>query len=280
MPRSPANLDRGNFMISIHLLDQDVSPTLQDTARRFADEHDQFDGHSILFSSRRPALTPYVDPLVSLASRILFLFYYMLFLGSQKDELSVGLAERVSFAKDTAVPASAYLEIEAGQALQTYQASLTLTAQLRGLRWLMFHYRLPTYIFFTLLFWACEVLFMTAAWSFWSMSSWTERASLEYSGSGKNGDRVAEYARKDSEGLSDRPSTKKQESDVKKEEDVEEEEVRQTRLLSELPLAGAEADDEFEGDDGNVAGTGSSYTQQRGRDIAGVRRRASHDRPT
>lgn len=267
MPRSQANLDRGNFMVSLHLLDLDVSPMLQDAARQFADDHDQFDGHNVLFSSRRPALTPYEDPLVSLASRTLFLFYYMLFPGSHKHELRVGLAERVSFSKGAIVPASAYLEIEAGQTLQTYEASLTLTAQLRGLRWLMFHYRLPTYVFFTLLFWACEVLFMAVAWSFWSMSSTSENKSLEYAGYEKNSDRGD---------MSDRPSSLKLESDVKEEEDAEREEARQTRLLSELPLAGAEADDEYEDDDGRAAGTGSSYGQQRGRDGAGVRRRASH----
>lgn len=280
MPRSQANLDRGNFMVSLHLLDMDVSPTLQDAARRFADDHDQLDGHSILFSSRRPALTPYEDPLVSLASRILFLFYYMLFPGSQKHELSVGLAERVSFAKGAVVPASAYLEVEAGQTLQTYAVSLTLTAQLRGLRWLMFHYRLPTYIFFTLLFWACEVLFMGAAWSFWSVSLASGNKRLEYSGDERDSDWAAEHMRREREELSDRPLHLKLESDVKEEDDLEKEEARQTRLLSELPLAGAEADDEYEDDDGRAAGTGSSYGQQRGRDGAGVRRRASQGAST
>lgn len=283
IPRSQANLDRGNFMVSLHLLDLDVSPALHGAAKRFADDHDHFDGHSSLFSSRRPALTPYEDPLVSLASRVLFLFYYMLFPGSQKHELSIGLAERVSFAKGNAVPASAYIEVEAGQSLQTYQATLTLTAQLRGLRWLMFHYRLPTYIFFTFLFWACEVLFMGAAWSLWSMSSAPERASLEYSGEREKSDWVAEYARKGRENPSGRRSPRMLDLDVKDEEEddeIKEEEARQTRSLSELPLAGAEADDEYEGDDVGGVGTGSNYSQQRGRDVANVRRRASHDTST
>lgn len=294
MPRSQANVDRGNFMVSLHMLDLDTTPLLEAAARHFVDSHDQFEGHNILFSSRRPALVPYVDPLVSLASRILFLFYYMVFPSSQTTDLTIGLAERVSFAKGSALPASAYIEIEAGQTIETYQAFLVLTAQLRGLRWLMYHYRLPTYIFFTGLFWICEVLFMAGAWSVWTLATASKDSGLDYDErERKSSSGAVEDAGGYNDDLSDRPSRfpgaggslpLKQDPDIKDEvEEEEKEEAQRAKLLSEIPIAGAEADDEFEDDERGgraAAGTGSSYSEQRSGSGARVRRRTSHNEST
>ena len=158
MPRSPANLDRGNFMVSLHLIDSRDQNTVGARADEFARSHVGFGVNKVLFSSRRPALVPYADPLVSLTSRILFIGYHLLSSNSQRHTMTVKLAERVSFAKDSLKPAAAYIEVEAGQDIQIYNTQLTLTAQLRGLRYLMVHYRLLTYIVFTLLFWFFEVL--------------------------------------------------------------------------------------------------------------------------
>jgi seipin len=290
MPRSQPNVDRGNFMVSLHMLDLDTSPLLEAAARQFVDNHDQFEGHNILFSSRRSALVTYVDPLVSLASRILFLFYYMIFPSSQTTDLTVDLAERVSFPRGSALPASAYIEIEAGQTIETYRASLVLTAQLRGLRWLMYHYRLPTYIFFTGLFWICEVLFMAGAWSFWTIvTGFKNKDSGHDDGETKSNSRALENPGGYNDDLSDRsqrfPTTGeslrlKQDPDVKDEgEDDEKEEAQRAKLLSEIPIAGAEADDEYEDDERGgraIAGTGSSYSEQRRGSGARARRRTSH----
>lgn len=279
-------------MVSIHLLDLDVSPLLQETARQFVDDHDHFDGHTVLFSSRRPALVPYLDPLVSTASRVLFLFYYMFFPGAQTTELNVVLAERVSFPKGTTLPGAAYLEIEAGQDLQTYQVSLILTAQLRGLRWLMFHYRLPMYIFFTLLFWFCEVVFMGGAWSVWSVLT----AGRDINEGYRDHERKSQWALEDDgrehEILSDRQHEfgarlLKSDPDIKEErKDDDDDGPQRVQLLSELPIAGAEADDEYEDDEkrgglsSSAAGTGSSYNKQRGGDDISFRRRSSHNSPS
>ncbi|GKT94144.1 seipin domain-containing protein [Colletotrichum tofieldiae] len=170
MPRSPANTHRGNFMVALHLLDAGAISTGNDKFQPHIppEPYSHFDGKSVLFSSRRPALIPYQDPLVSLASRIFFLAYHILFADSQTCVLTVPMAERVELAKGSSLPSSAYLEIQGGQSIETYHASVTLTAQLRGLRWLMFHYRLATLTSAVLLFWASEVLFMAVAWVVWS----------------------------------------------------------------------------------------------------------------
>ncbi|EEU47301.1 uncharacterized protein NECHADRAFT_5671, partial [Fusarium vanettenii 77-13-4] len=164
MPRSNPNVERGNFMISLHMLDSKPDFELQAKAGQHAAEHGGFGTTNILFSSRRPALFPYVDPFVSLASRVLFLAYHLFAPGSSSSTMMIPLAERVWFSKGSMVPKSAYIEVEAGQTIQIYHAALQLTAQLRGLRWLMVHYRISTFIAFTFLFWICEIIFMAVAW--------------------------------------------------------------------------------------------------------------------
>ncbi|KAJ4152707.1 hypothetical protein NW754_004505 [Fusarium falciforme] len=137
MPRSNPNVERGNFMISLHMLDSKADFELQAKAGQHAAEHGGFGTTNVLFSSRRPALFPYVDPFVSLASRVLFLAYHLFAPGSSSSTMMIPLAERVWFSKGSMIPKSAYIEVEAGQTIQIYHAALQLTAQLRGLRWLM-----------------------------------------------------------------------------------------------------------------------------------------------
>ncbi|KAF7547802.1 hypothetical protein G7046_g8895 [Stylonectria norvegica] len=266
MPRSPPNVDRGNFMISLHLLDSKADNQLEMSARQYAFAHDGFGEHKVLFSSRRPVLIPYVDPVISLASRVLFLFYHMFAPGSSTCTMIIPLAERVKFSKSSTIPSAAYIEVEAGQTVQIYYAALSLTAQLRGLRWLMFHYRFPTYIAFTFLFWVFELIFMSVAWavSGSALGDAGKRQRLEKSHDGLYKDEAEE----EREQLSDVPETfptygkqqpLKYEPAIKRELEVE-------RPISEVPVGGAEADDEEDYDDeedeyrkGRDSGLGTSY---------------------
>ncbi|OAA79345.1 SH3 domain protein [Akanthomyces lecanii RCEF 1005] len=288
MPRSPANLDRGNFMVSLHLIDSRDQNTVGARADEFARSHVGFGVNKVLFSSRRPALVPYADPLVSLTSRILFIGYHLLSSNSQRHTMTVKLAERVSFAKDSLKPAAAYIEVEAGQDIQIYNTQLTLTAQLRGLRYLMVHYRLLTYIVFTLLFWFFEVLFMSAAWSAWSSytSMPVDGGKLRIKGSAHgdatdSGDDLDHDDRGEDDEDGDEVvrsrgvkygSSKfsKRELGIKGEETPE-------RSLADIPVAGAEADDEDDSEEEErkyqaTSGKGTSYRKE---GTESVRRRAS-----
>jgi len=275
MPKSTSNTERGNFMIAIHLLDSPVDRTLDDDAAVFASTHESFGvARNVLFRSRRPALVPYVDPIVSLTSRVMFLFWHMVFPSANTITLNVPLAERVTFPRLTGPPKAAYVEVEAGQTIQIYSAELTLTAQLSGLRYIMFHYRLPAYITFTLLFWIFEVVFMGGAFLLFG--------PLRSANSTRDEDPASRPTSKGSklEGpvetseYSDHPHTfpttgrqahLKYEPDIKKEEVDDETE----RLLSELPTAGAEADDEDDDIDP------PSYASGAHSDVASVKKRSS-----
>ncbi|KAK5995086.1 Seipin-like-like protein [Cladobotryum mycophilum] len=276
LPRSPANTERGNFMISLHLLGTTSTDAVAASARKFANGQPDFEEHAVLFTSRRPTLVPYIDPVVSLASRLLFLLYHMLAPGTQTCTMIIPLGERVAFAKDSAIPTVAYIEVEAGQDIQIYSAVLTMTAQLRGLRWLMFHYRVSTFLAFTSLFWACEFLFMSVVWTALSALMGSSTSSGK-----KPQGKQDHYLEDDSGGGEDRDETSdypqtfptygrqpplKHEPDVKKEEERE-------RTLAEIPMAGAEADDEDEDGDGvqRDSGIGTSYSEGEAAVFAGER---------
>ncbi|KAL2759498.1 hypothetical protein ACRALDRAFT_1007124, partial [Sodiomyces alcalophilus JCM 7366] len=168
VPQSPTNTDRGNFMVNLHLLGPGF-PSADSESYDAPEPESLLHQRKKLFSSRRPALLPYRDPLVSLASRILLLGYHLLVPESQALDLKVSMGEQVELASQYSdMPVSAYLEIHAGQVLQTYDATIVITAQLRGLRWLMYQYRIPVFILATLLFWAAEIFFMVAVWAIWT----------------------------------------------------------------------------------------------------------------
>lgn len=275
-------------MISLHLLDATADGRLDTSAQLHAAEHAGFGETEVLFSSRRSALLPYVDPFVSLATRVLFLFYHIFAPGSSTSEMVIPLAERVWFPKGSKIPGSAYVEVEAGQAIQVYHAGLRLTAQLRGLRWLMVHYRISTYLAFTFLFWVCELVFMGIAWGIWSATTGSPPGDGDVKTRGLEGAwRQAVKDEEEEEGgqreEEDRPTTFPtygRQPPLKYEPEVKQEGVEE-QPLSELPRGGADADDEDEDDDEDDddaqkrdSGLGTSYSEEgSGR----IRRRASRN---
>lgn len=151
-------MDRGNFMIALHLLDTDLTTTL-DVVHPPESGRSLIDPQSVMLTTRRPALMPYVDPAVSLARRLVFLPLHLM---SPKNELytmTIPLAESVVFPRSSRVPKSIYVELQAGQNLQTSEVSVTMTANLRGLRYILHNYRIVSFVALTLGFWSMEMLF-------------------------------------------------------------------------------------------------------------------------
>ncbi|GAB0131731.1 hypothetical protein EsDP_00000192 [Epichloe bromicola] len=282
MPRSPPNTDRGNFMVSLYLVRDGGKSYQTDTSgRQIPSVQKYLDSQRILFQSRRPALMPYEDPIISIAKSVLFMGYYIMFPRSQGRTMTVQLAKRVHFDKTAMQPTTALVEIEAGQNIQIYETALTLTAQLRGLRWLMFHYRLLTYVAFTFLFWACEILFMCLAWAVWSSTTASKSSAA------RGGDFTdAEDDRFEDDDYSDRPAssiTHGKQADMKKEPRIKlEASDEQDRAISDIPMGGTGADDEEDfadedieiGGDEGIVGAATSY---KGKGSDSVRRRASRN---
>ncbi|CEJ91004.1 hypothetical protein VHEMI06749 [[Torrubiella] hemipterigena] len=278
MPKSPVNMERGNFMVRMLLIGDKGSGDLAAEALEYARSRKQISGKNVLYKVRRPALAPYSDPMVSLVSRLLWLGYHVLFPASQAMEMSIQLAERVSFAKDALVPASAYVEVEAGGSIQIYKAAVTLTAQLRGLRWAMHHYRIVTFTIFTVAFWLCEILFMSAVLLVWLSFTANEeplddgKSSRGRGHAGSDDDDDSDEDDGQHSEYSHRSTQRTKSPNVKEDPDIKEEESQ--RQLADIPTAAGEgeADDEDDFDEPLSSATQTGY-KEKGKD--GVRKRSS-----
>jgi len=293
-------------MIALYLLDKPgtaVSPPIDQTHHLYTDTnptttpttlfpppdpHTHLASRRVLLASHRPALIPYSDPLVSLASRLLFLPARVLLphsssASSSVVSLTVPLVERASFPPGS-LPQTLFLELQAGQSLRVAAASVTLTAQLSGVRFLMHRYRASAFLAGTAAFWGCEVVFMGVAWAVLSsvLSSGGEgergrqpklEGGKERKGiKGEEGEGVMSDTERTFPTTSRAPPLKYESSGGIKEEIG----LAAALSMAELPVAGGEADDEDdEPEEGwRDSGIGTSYSDA-GAGTGGVRRRVS-----
>lgn len=179
---------------------------------------------------------------------------------SESEVLSVSMLEGVEFAKGWArIPQSVRVVVEADEKMQFYEVGVRIIAKLGGLRWILYHHRIISFLFFTTAFWASSMISMALAWfaiSTYLGSSTTVKTESETS------DTIIKRERSDSdafdptsmEDLSDTsrtfPTLGRQiplhfpgRKDVKKEEEIKREEDEVLRSTEVQPLA-AEADDE------------------------------------
>ncbi|KAI5866383.1 putative adipose-regulatory protein-domain-containing protein [Durotheca rogersii] len=169
VPRSPPNLEKGNFMVALFALRSQpenpafsLSPSAAELSADDLYRHVRQPGN-VAFAARRPTLIPYADPLVSTTSRVLLLLYYVLYpAASERTTLVVPMGELVEFRN--ALPLSLLVDVQAGQTLQVYEARVTLVARLSGVRWAMFHHRVISFAVGTAIFWVGEMLSMLLAW--------------------------------------------------------------------------------------------------------------------
>ena len=168
--------------------------------------------------------------------------------------------EAVEFAKAWAnVPQSVRVVVEADEKMQFYEVGVRIIAKLGGLRWVLYHHRVLSFLFFTTAFWSSSMISMALAWfaiSTYLGSPTTVKTEPETNGT------IFKRERSDSdafdptsmEDLSDTsrtfPTLGRQiplhftgRKDVKKEEDIKREEDEVLRSTAVQPLA-AEADDE------------------------------------
>ncbi|KAH6678664.1 putative adipose-regulatory protein-domain-containing protein [Halenospora varia] len=307
VPRSPTNLETGNFMLSLSLLAKNyklasnppttsttVTPPLQSTIVPFASNVAQED---ILFSSRRPALLTYTSRLVSLSERLFQLPLYILGLRREDETLSIPMAESTSFPRGWKnIPAFAMLELQAGQNIQVYDVKIRFTARFGGLRWWMWNHRLLAALVGVSVFWGAEVVGCAVAWVVLMGVFGGKPDAKTETIKGEETDGIAtikDEPETDDPDLSDTPRTfptygrqppLKFVPTIKRETDSDEFVIDETAIQ---PLA-AEADDEdddeggFRGfrsgaDRGNDSGLGTSFSE-RGEGSGLARRRSKGGR--
>ncbi|KAI1801510.1 putative adipose-regulatory protein-domain-containing protein [Daldinia bambusicola] len=281
LPRSPVNLERGNFMVT--LFGMKTQPENPAFAYYFSGEHpfSHVSEDTVVFTSRRPALIPYTDPVVKTASRILFLPYYVLYpSASETTTLRIPMGELVEFSK--ILPLSILVEVQAGQELQVYSATVTLVARLTGIRWAMYNHRIISFLVCTMVFWIAEMLSTGLAWLILSSFVFNQeperpRDKLDARPGGDRWmgpppGRTAIFH----DGAGD--SQSEEEVVVKKEEDDDDDDDDDLNIKEETPeqetLVDQPADDEEDGEDvWREKGAGTSSGYEKGG--SSIRRRSS-----
>ncbi|KAK0617096.1 putative adipose-regulatory protein-domain-containing protein [Immersiella caudata] len=187
VPQSPENLAYGNFMVGLLLLGESRLPPPQRDAPppRYDNKVSPFTSivqpvdiatytahRQVMHVSTRPTRVPYRSSLVSQAAALLRLPYYAVWPGSETTTVVVRMADHLMFGRGMPVPDSILVEVQAGQGLQVYDATVTLTAQLHGLRYFMYQYRLTAFAIFMTSFWVTGMvtfsLLFTVTWPFGS----------------------------------------------------------------------------------------------------------------
>ncbi|KAI0139069.1 putative adipose-regulatory protein-domain-containing protein [Hypoxylon sp. NC0597] len=270
VPRSPPNLNRGNFMVALFAMKSvPENPALSFSyAGAAEDPYAHVKDDNVVFMSRRPTLIPYTDPLVSTASRLLFLFYHILYPGpAETTTLKIPMGELVEF-KDV-LPLSILLDVQAGQTLQVYSATVTLVARLTGIRWAMYNHRIISFVVCTTIFWIAEMISAVMMWLLLSHFVSGGKPGPEET-QGDAG--YANYPWKDPSTLnprSERDQGVKMEDDDYDDEPRIKEESPEREVLVDQP-----ADDEEEGDDvwRESGAAGTSYSHEKG---GSLRKRSS-----
>ncbi|KAI0453860.1 putative adipose-regulatory protein-domain-containing protein [Xylaria acuta] len=280
LPRSPANLERGNFMVALYALKSvPANPALlaistSTRGSRDLDPYQYVTADNVVFASRRPVLVPYADPLVTTASRVLFLLYHLVWPHTAETmTLTVPMGELVEF-KPGALPLSVLVDVQAGQALQVYSSRVTLVARLSGIRWFMYNHRVLAFVVCTATFWVAEMVAMGFAWVVLRLFSGREK-EVKIEKIGPSGGGMYDRMRRgDTDDDDDDPPK------VKAEEDDDDDDVKikdespdpgsEPELVSRYRHAG-DADDE--GGSEEDAGIGTSF--HGGTEGGQVRRRVS-----
>jgi seipin len=201
MPRTPTNLAAGNFMVDLQLLGP-YNPlakppeSLSGRLRNVTVSTTRF-SLSVLHHSRRPAMLQYTSPLTSLAQTFLYLPFHILGLRDLDSAcLRIPMFEMLSFARGSAnIPTHIRLDIQSDSSantgsalpipnipgfgtasvgtpenlhpasLQVYSSKVSFCARFRGLRYVVYNYRVLSFLVFTTLFYMSSVLSMALAWA-------------------------------------------------------------------------------------------------------------------
>ena len=162
LPRTPNNLQAGNFMLSLSLLPSLPSAS---ASQRLLPSSITGNHTTTIAHARRPAILTYTSPLTDTASTLASLPLYVLRLSKESETLAVSLFEGVEFAKGPAnVPSAAELLVEADEKMQFYDVGIRIIAKLSGLRWVLYHHRILSFLVFTTTFWLSSVVTMGIVW--------------------------------------------------------------------------------------------------------------------
>lgn len=166
LPRTPGNRDAGNFMLEATLYaPHEKGKGVLEIVKDGLAHGEREPSTKMLGRSRRSAMLTYRAEVTEYVYRFTELHWYLLGWRHEAEALDVKMFESVEFAKGWRnVPATLMVEVQSQQRLQLYGAKAVFRARLKGLRWLMYNYRITSFFVFVGVFWATEMLFAGLAW--------------------------------------------------------------------------------------------------------------------
>ncbi|KAJ5561526.1 Survival protein SurE-like phosphatase/nucleotidase [Penicillium sp. DV-2018c] len=154
LPRTPSNLDAGNFMLDLTLFSSRPASSLLPGPN-----------NAPISQSRRPAIMTYASPLVDVARRTARMPLYVVGWYRESETLQVPMMEHLEFTKGVKnLPQSLRLEIQSDSRMQIYTAKVDIRARLTGLRWLMYNWKITSFVVFSSLFWSVSMLSASLTW--------------------------------------------------------------------------------------------------------------------
>ncbi|KAK5105789.1 hypothetical protein LTR62_002151 [Meristemomyces frigidus] len=164
LPRTPENVEAGNFMLEAKLLAPNDGPLNTIAERIRAPGTTEEAG--VLASSRRSAILQYRSPLIDLLYKLTEVHWYMLNVRSESDRLRITMFEGVEFSRGWRnVPRTMRVEVQSTGRLRIYTAKAVFRARFQGLRWVMYNYRFISAAVFISGFWMTELVFAGLAWA-------------------------------------------------------------------------------------------------------------------
>ncbi|KAJ5924808.1 hypothetical protein N7466_008995 [Penicillium verhagenii] len=155
MPRTPSNLEVGNFMIDLTLYSPPTSSVLPKSASSL----------NMISQSRRSGILTYSSPLVDVARRMVRLPLYVVGWHREAETLEVPMMEKLEFARGARnLPQSLRLEIHSDGKLQIYSARVEFRARFTGLRWFMYRWKLTSFVIFSSMFWTVSMASASFTW--------------------------------------------------------------------------------------------------------------------
>ncbi|KAF7928237.1 hypothetical protein EAE99_004995 [Botrytis elliptica] len=293
MPRSPLNLNAGNFMIHVNFLGPNCkTPSLVPGVEHLLPLSRITKNEDVLFSSRRPTILTYESELVSGLGKLINAPLYVLGWKREDEKITVEMAEGVSFPRGNKnIPSAVEVVIEKDSGeVQIYGCRIFMRAKLSGLRWWMWNWRIGSAIIGVGAFWGAEMLGCIVGWAILKLCFGGREKERVGKGQEieKSEDAIKEEATDDEPDLSDTPRTFPTVRGqmpliyppvgIKKEED-EEDKILEEAVI--LPLGG-DADDEDEDGEGSWqagrrsdSGLGTSFSEGGTGGTARITRRRS-----
>lgn len=190
MPRTPANVEVGVFMVDVRLLGA-FNPLVEppESLRALVGNVSSAlgggggglgAGYSVLQHARRPAMLRYRSRSLGLVHKALNLPWHVLGLRDlDTEKVGVRMWEKVAFKRGLGnVPRSVRLEVAAGgaattgfrqlaagQQVQVYTASVTFSARFHGLRYLVYNHRILSFVVFSTVFYVVSIISMGLVWA-------------------------------------------------------------------------------------------------------------------